>query len=124
MSDDLRDLVEGRINSEEYVRRLRARVAEDHERGGSMLPRPDEVQARAERIFRRYTIHVRYSGSLLFPWWATMTHGVFTVGESGGGVWHARSRDRLVEKCERWIRRDARRHGIQSPEIKVDERTP
>lgn len=77
-------------------------------------------------MFRTYGIHVRHDlrPRRLRPWSATVTHGCFIVGEPGGDLWLARSRERLIEKCERWIRRDAQRNGIRDPDIKIDERTP
>ena len=88
------------------------------------FPTPDEVHAMADRINQQYTIHVHHSPSILQPWWATITHGVMHVGDAYGGVWRARSRERLVEKTIRWCERNARRSGITEPVIKVDERTP
>jgi hypothetical protein len=85
---------------------------------------PDKVQAIADGIARRYTIRVHHSRNMLFPWWATITHGCFHIGYPGDSVWRARSRDGLITRVSRWIERDARKQGIQTPEITIEERTP
>lgn len=68
-------------------------------------------------------LHFRL-GRRLFPWWATMTHGCMCLGEAGGGVWHSRSREKLIAKCERVARRIAKDWGIPPHEIKITVREP
>jgi hypothetical protein len=46
----------------------------------------------------------------LRPWSATMTHGTGLFSEL---VFYARTRERLVAKCERFARRNARSCGIR-----------
>jgi hypothetical protein len=83
---------------------------------------PAEVAEFAERTRRRYVIHVHHDGRrwAFRPWWATMTHGVFHVGEPGAGVWRARTRDDLVRRCERWARRNELKCDIADPRIEVE----
>jgi hypothetical protein len=63
-----------------------------------------------------FSIHHDPRRFRLFPFWATGTLGIGHLGCGGGGIWHARSRDRLETKVTRWAKRDAlsrgRRHLI------------
>jgi hypothetical protein len=68
-------------------------------------------------------LHFRL-GRRLFPWWATMTHGIGNLGDMGGGVWYARSREKLITKCERVARRIAKDAGIPPNEIKITIHEP
>lgn len=73
--------------------------------------------------FRSFGINLHFRlGRRLFPWWATMTHGMMNIGDAGGGVWHARSREKLIAKCERVARRIAKDWGIPPSEIKITVR--
>lgn len=47
-----------------------------------------------------------------------MTHGTGNLGDFGV-VWHARSREKLVAKCERVARHIAKDWGIPPDEIKI-----
>lgn len=83
-------------------------------------PHP-EVEAVLADLNCRYTIRVYHDPTpRLWPWWATMTHGIFIVGEPGAGVWRARTREKLIAKCERWARRNAARLGIADLDIRVE----
>lgn len=86
---------------------------------------PAEIERQAAQLRRSFTIqlHLRL-GRRLFPWWATMTHGIFCVGDYGGGVWRSRSREKLIAKCERVARRIARDQGIPPEDIKITVREP
>lgn len=87
---------------------------------------PDRVREISDRMFRSYGIHIRHDlrPYRLRSWSASVTHGCFHVGYPTDLVRRARTRERLLEKCERWIRRDALRNGIRDPDIWIDERTP
>ena len=77
----------------------------------------DQHQAELRRAFG-INLHFRL-GRRLFPWWATMTHGTGCLGCAGGGVWRARSREKLIAKCERVARRIAMDGGIDPEEITI-----
>ena len=86
-------------------------------------PHPDEVRARVEQMRRRYTVHVHHDlrRGRWRSWSATITHGVFHVGYPTC-VWSARTRERLIAKCERWIARDMLRNGLEGrAEIRISE---
>lgn len=69
----------------------------------------------------RITVHPRdLRRFVLRPYWATVTIGPMKMGESGAGVWRARSRKKLIAKVERSLRKDARRRGISDPTILVN----
>lgn len=96
--------------------------------GNPMPARPPENvvayrDRRAPGVIRilegRYTIRLhRDYGSWLSPWWATIIVG---IGCPENGVKSARSRERLVAKCERYCRRDARRRGlVDEPIIRIE----
>jgi hypothetical protein len=73
----------------------------------------------------RYVIDVRRDlrRYRLRPWWATMTHNLFYVGDFGGGVWRARTREGLIAKCEKRIARDMLRNGMAGDaEVTVQDR--
>jgi hypothetical protein len=70
----------------------------------------------------RYTIrlHVDRRRRRLFAWWATITVG---IGIPENGVRRARSRERLIARCERYARRDALRRGhVGEPTVIVEGR--
>lgn len=78
----------------------------------------------AAEMRRTYGInlHINLSRWVVRPWWATMTVGTACLGESGAGIWSARSREKLIAKCERFARRDARKRGVSDAlVIKVRE---
>jgi hypothetical protein len=87
---------------------------------------PAEVEAVSAQIRRRYTIHVHHDlrRHVIRPWSSTITHGGFIIGWPADAVWHARSRKALVAKSERFIARDAQRHGLCSYETTIDEGSP
>ena len=66
-----------------------------------------------------FTIHKDLRPHRLRPFWATGTLGIGNLGDAGGCVWRARTRERLEEKVERWAKRDALRRGITEPIIEV-----
>lgn len=82
----------------------------------------DDMNARLRRTFGIY-LHENLSRWAIFPWWATMTHGIGCLGDMGGGVWHARTRERLIAKCERFARREALRSGVRG-ELIIEIREP
>ena len=67
----------------------------------------------------RYTISVHHDlrPHRLWPYWATMTVGIGCVE----GVWRARTREGLIAKCERWIKRDSLGSGYAAPTVNVLE---
>lgn len=83
---------------------------------------PAEAQAFADRLTRRYTIHVHHDlrPYRIRPYWATVTHGVFLVGYPTDLVWRSRTEQGLIARMERWCRRNALRNGITDPEIRVE----
>ena len=79
------------------------------------------VELRPRLCDGRYTISVHHDlrRYRLFPWWAVLTYG---IGLPENGVVHARSRDRLLQKCERRIRKDALSQGYPGePHIMIRE---
>jgi hypothetical protein len=63
------------------------------------------------------------SGAWPRPWRGTMTHGVFHVGEAGGGTWRSRTRRGLVRKMLRSVASMAAAAGDTSIVVEVlDER--
>jgi hypothetical protein len=56
---------------------------------------------------------------VLRRWWATATCGVMKMGYAGGGIWQARSKEKLVAKVERSLLRDARSRGKRTAFIQV-----
>jgi hypothetical protein len=86
---------------------------------------PAQARASFAEIDRKYIIHIQHNPKRLRPHSARLTHGIMHVqGINGAGSWHARTRDRLIAKCERWIMRNAQKHGITDPSITVQERNP
>jgi hypothetical protein len=85
---------------------------------------PDQLDVVSARLRRKYVISIHHdlSGRRLRPYWAILTHGVMVVGEPGAGIWRARSEERLIAKCERWIKRNALSEGITDPSIEVERR--
>lgn len=81
---------------------------------------PAEADRLNAKIRRKYVITIQHDlrRYRFRAWSATMTHAMFHVGYPGV-VWHARTREGLIEKCERWARRDALRQGIRDPDISV-----
>lgn len=67
------------------------------------------------------TVHQNLKRFVLRPWWATVTVGIAHMGEPGAGVWHARTRERLIRKVERRLKRNALSHGCPAPIIEVRE---
>jgi hypothetical protein len=66
-------------------------------------------------------VHQNLKRFVLLPWWATVTVGIASMGEAGAGVWHARTRDRLIRKVERKLKRYALSRGCCGPIIEVRE---
>ena len=68
-----------------------------------------------------FSVHENLKRFALLPWWATATVGIMHIGDAGGGVWHARTRERLIRKVERRLKRDALSRGCPAPIIEVRE---
>lgn len=83
-----------------------------------------ELDAFNARIRRRYVIKITHDlrKHRFRAWSATMTHGIMQIGWPVSSVWRARSRERLIVRCERWARGDALRQGIENPEIRIEEK--
>ncbi len=81
------------------------------------------TQRRLEDLHRTYRITVHRPDLRRFVfrrYWATATLGIAHLGEPGAGVWRARSRDDLIRKVTKRLRRDALRRGIADPIIEVE----
>lgn len=83
----------------------------------------EDLLARQRRTYG-IDLQVSLSPWAFRPWCATMTHGTACVGEAAAGVCRARSREKLIAKCERWARRNARSNGMPPEEIIVEVREP
>lgn len=73
-------------------------------------------------LYRTYGITVHRKDLrrwVLRPWWGTATAGIMKVGDAGGGIWRASSREKLIVKMERSLRNMARRDGVANPIIEV-----
>lgn len=90
----------------ERLRNRPALLAIDHE-GELVTFDIDEHQRELRRTYG-VNLHVNLSRWVIRRWWATMTVGMGDLG----GVWSARSREKLVAKCERFARRDALKRGV------------
>lgn len=66
-------------------------------------------------------LRIRQGTGLLRPWWGTMTHGIFHVGEPGAGIWRARTRPRLVRKMAKAAAGMGVSHGADRVLIEVVE---
>jgi hypothetical protein len=86
-------------------------------------PSPAAAKAFAAAMHRKYviTIHHDLRPHRIRPYTATITHGLFHIGYPTSLTWHARTRDRLIHKCDRWITRNALKQGIASPIVRIEE---
>ena len=90
------------------------------------LHTPEEIEKSVSEMQRKYSIHLHVNllPYRLCPWWATITNGVFNIGDPSYGVsiWRARSREQLLTKCEKWIAKDMLRKGrVGEPSVSVRE---
>lgn len=69
----------------------------------------------------QFVLTVHESARRWRPWWGTITHGVWHVGEPGAGVYWARSRPRLVSKMGAACARIAAESGADLITLEVRE---
>lgn len=81
---------------------------------------PDNVVAAWGPVGKRYTINLHHDirRFRVFPWWASITIGIM---HPENGIRHARSRDGLVAKCEKYIDKDMHSRGYdEEPVIRIE----
>lgn len=82
---------------------------------------PDNVVAAWGPVGKRYTVNLHHDirRFRVFPWWASITIGIM---HPENGIRRARSREKLMAKCEHYIRKDMRSRGYaDEPIIRVEE---